>query len=137
MAMPATRLSMTVRRWVAGWRAAAARRHAPAGDGLAPSLREAASASVDLRLGRDAARAEFEAMARHFGIDPARVPPQSVALLRDAKRVCALCQDVRRCLRWLAQGAGTDAPQLFCANAPLFDTIASGATSRRSGGAGA
>jgi len=128
-------LSIRFRRWLAAWREAAARRREPEGDGLERGLREAGTSSVDFRLARVAARAEFEQMAQHFGVDPTRVPSDFLAMLSDAERICALCQDVRRCRRWLAQEAKTDAPRLFCANAPVFDQIASGEVSRRSSGA--
>ena len=134
--MPAlsTRLRIRLRRWAAGWREARMRRRElrDIDPGvLGRSLREASMSSVDLRLARFGARAEFEQMAQHFGVDPARVPPHLLAPLRDAERVCGFCQDVRRCRRWIAQEAATDAPRLFCPNAQLLDEIASNDPGRR------
>jgi hypothetical protein len=136
--MPAlsTRLRTRLRHWVAAWREGRARRqlrHVDA-DLLERSVRETGMSSVDLRLARLGARAEFEQMAQHFGVDPERVAPHLLAPLRDAERVCAFCQDVRRCRRWLAREAGTDAPRLFCPNAQLFDEVAASDPGRRPGG---
>ena len=129
MPVLSTKLSIRFRRWLAAWREAAARRREPEGDAL-----ERDTSSVDFRLARVAALAEFEQMAPHFGVDPTRCRPTS-GHASDAERICALCQDVRRCRRWLAQEAKTDAPRLFCANAPVFDQIASSEVSRRWSGA--
>lgn len=123
MSVRAISLSSRYRRWVAAWREAAARRRGLDSDATERSLR-AGMSSVDFRLARVGVRAEFEPMAQHFGVDLTRVPPRFLTLLRDAERTCALCQDVRRCRRWLAQEARSDAPRLFCANAPVFDEIA-------------
>ncbi len=69
-------------------------------------------------------------MMRHFGIDPAQVPPQFRDRLRSAEITCAECVTIGRCQRWSYRQPDQDAPQRFCPNAELFDEIA---TSQGSG----
>jgi hypothetical protein len=127
-------LSLGLRRWLAAWRGAYRSRRAPPGAQLERTLGAADAAAVDFRLMRAGGRGEFEQMARHFGVEPARVPPECLARLRDAERACAQCLDVRRCRRWLAAQGETDAPALFCPNAAVFEEIASGDCGRASSG---
>jgi Family of unknown function (DUF6455) len=63
-------------------------------------------------------------MARHFGLEPAQIPPRFRDRLRSAERTCEQCASIGRCQRWSYRQPGADAPLLFCPNARLFDEIA-------------
>ena len=87
------------------------------------SSREVRSPPLDFRPTRAGSRPEFKQMAQRFGVDVARAPLGLRGAVRDAELICLNCHDVRRCRRWLARET-VDDPQLFCANAPLFEVIA-------------
>jgi hypothetical protein len=91
--------------------------------GAGRSPRDAGSPFLDLRPTRRGSRPEFRQMAQRYHVDLARTPLDLGAAVRDAELICANCQDVRRCRRWLARKT-VDDPRLFCANAPLFKLLA-------------
>ena len=86
----------------------------------APSVVERIANDSDLeelvRRGPDAAD-ELPRLVEALGIsaqDLARVEPM---VLRDLKRVCALCESKRECNRDLASGASAEHYQEYCPNA--------------------
>ena len=67
---------------------------------------------------------ELPKLLKALGIDHddlARVQP---VVWRDMERVCALCQDKRRCDRDLAAGTSAKHFEEYCLNAPTIDIIA-------------
>lgn len=90
---------------------------------LEPGLGKLGPSSVDFRLDRPGASADFQRMARYFGVDLTRASPRFRPALRDAERVCAHCREVGRCRRWFSRGRETDTPRLFCPNARVFEAI--------------
>jgi len=115
------RLKSRFRRLAAAWRKARMRLWVLSAGESERSSSEVGRSSLDFRLAR---RPEFEPMAQRLGVDLARVPLGLQGALRDAESVCARCQDVRRCRRWLAGDANVDSAPLFCPNVPFFRTIA-------------
>ncbi|MFQ5973819.1 MAG: hypothetical protein ACE5Q3_15950, partial [Alphaproteobacteria bacterium] len=43
--------------------------------------------------------------------------------LKLADNLCAYCQSVGRCRRWLHWGRRNDAPRMFCPNSEFFSSI--------------
>src|SRR5918995_6887993 len=104
------RLNTRFRRLVAAWRKSRMRLWVLSAGESERSSSVVGLASLDFRLAR---RPEFEQMAQRLGVDLARVPLGVRGALRDAERVCARCQDVRRCRRWLAREANVGSAPLF------------------------
>ncbi len=99
---------------------------------IARSLVELGLSEADIASARAGSEDDIRRMMARFGIDPALVPPQYLAALRDAGRVCAHCLEAGRCHRFFARPEGRDAARLFCPNAGLFDRIAAEIAGRRS-----
>src|SRR3954468_4825312 len=71
------------------------------------------------------AAGELPKLLKALGIDHddlARIQPMA---WRDMERVCALCQDKRRCDRDLAAGTAAQRYQDYCLNAPTIELITS------------
>jgi hypothetical protein len=121
MSAVSIRLDTRFRRLVAGWREARVRLWVLSAGESERSSSEVGLASLDFRSAR---RPEFEQMAQRLGVDLAGVPFGLQGALRDAERICARCQDVRGCRRWLARDASGDSAPVFCPNVRFFRTMA-------------
>jgi Family of unknown function (DUF6455) len=118
-----TRVRRVLTRWWRAWRRQAQDEPLPA-DPAVHALAEAVLARADVGSAPAAARGDMSRMMRHFGIEPAEVPPQFWDRLRSAEHSCTQCASIGRCQRWSYRQSTTDAPRLFCPNAELFDEIA-------------
>jgi len=67
---------------------------------------------------------ELPQLLEALGIDHADLARIQPAVWRDMERVCALCQDKRRCDRDLAAGTVARHYKDYCLNAPTIDVIA-------------
>ena len=118
-----TRVRRVLTRWWRAWRRQAQDEPLPA-DPAVHALAEAVLARADGGSAPAAARGDMSRMMRHFGIEPAEVPPQFLDRLSGAERTCTQCASIGRCQRWSYRQSTKDAPRLFCPNAELFDEIA-------------
>lgn len=69
---------------------------------------------------------ELPKMLTALGIDQDDLKRTEPLVLRDMERVCALCNQKRRCDRDLAAGTAAEHYQEYCANAPTIDGLGSG-----------
>ena len=70
---------------------------------------------------------ELPKMLKVLGIDEEALARTQPLVLRDMKRVCALCADKRECDRDLAAGTSADHYQGYCLNAPAIEQLRRGA----------
>ncbi len=75
-----------------------------------------------LIAGCGASRDQLDQMLARLGIDPARLPAET---LRDMTWTCTTCPDKRQCRKWLADGEEADFHD-FCPNAAQLDHAFSG-----------
>jgi hypothetical protein len=80
-----------------------------------------------VRRGSDAAD-ELPKILKALGIDQADLARTEPLVLRDMERVCALCNQKRRCDRDLAAGTSAAHYEEYCANAPTIDGLGPRAT---------
>jgi len=94
-------------------------------DRIAQDLRISPGELTELVHQGPRATAELPKLLAALGIDHddlARIQP---VVWRDMERVCALCQDKRRCDRDLAAGTAAKHYEEYCLNAPTIDMIGS------------
>jgi hypothetical protein len=72
---------------------------------------------------RQRVEAYLTAMVRYFGLDLDQMQERFRLELLTAETRCAACSETTRCRRFLAGAAVDDAPDAFCANAPLFHEL--------------
>jgi hypothetical protein len=73
---------------------------------------------------------ELPKMLKALGIDEAALVRTEPLVLRDMERVCALCQQKRRCDRDLAGGTAAAHYEEYCLNAPTIDQLGPAATAK-------
>jgi hypothetical protein len=67
---------------------------------------------------------ELPKLLRVLGIDQAGLARTEPLVLRDMERVCALCQEKRKCDRDLAAGTSAEHYEGYCLNADTIDALA-------------
>jgi hypothetical protein len=73
---------------------------------------------------------ELPKMLKALGVDEAALARTEPLVLRDMERVCALCQQKRRCDRDLAAGTAAAHYEDYCANAPTIDHLGPAAAAK-------
>ena len=67
---------------------------------------------------------ELPKMMAALKLDAKAIARAQPRVMRDMSRVCAHCQDKRRCNDAIMEGTAPDTHADFCANAPTFDALA-------------
>jgi len=66
---------------------------------------------------------ELPKLLKVLGIDEAALARTQPLVLRDMKRVCALCHNKRQCDRDLAAGTSAEHYEGYCLNAPTIELL--------------